>query len=556
MCKKKAKYKEYKDLVEFEKKYNKRINDFLNSDPETRVVFLNADFGWGKTTFIKNNLKVSENLIYSPWLNKSENYIEEIYYSVTKKDKSFLSSITIFLSVILTIITILSDSIISILMELCKGNTYEYSIRNLKIIFNTNESLKTLLLSILLIITVVILILLFVIFCKPIPFVNFFKNGKGKYYENKVIKHIVKNIDKVLVIEDIDRTDDIEEILIVANKISDYIKQKKLKKYVLITGDYIRMIRRISEPNIYDNGQLNLSTYRNKGMFVVEKIISLRIDFSSIDERINNLLIENKIEQCLTKIENDEIIEFVKSKFLSVRFFIKFLEKYNEKIKNGNSLYHLLLQFFQEEKFFNIPDNIIKKSIYNVERFPTCINDIEIMLQKGTVLINDKLYSEIDTESLDEGNYSIIKMAFKKLFFEKDEVKLKIFKIFYLNERYPILAGDRKNINNDYVRIGEHLKPSGLKNNLDNFLLGHNNNEEAMYEGMLINKRSYFPAINTSNNFENYKITQVDINETVEVSNDDFIYAYIAAFFRKNKDEIENNYPEIKKIILELLNVN
>ena len=71
MFKKKIKYEEHADLNEFENKYNKRIDEFLNSNPETRVVFLNADFGWGKTTFIKNNLKVLENQIYSPWLNKS-----------------------------------------------------------------------------------------------------------------------------------------------------------------------------------------------------------------------------------------------------------------------------------------------------------------------------------------------------------------------------------------------------------------------------------------------------------------------------------------------------
>ena len=54
------KYDEHKDLIAFEKKYNARITDFLENNPETRIVFLNADFGWGKTTFIKDNLKIKD----------------------------------------------------------------------------------------------------------------------------------------------------------------------------------------------------------------------------------------------------------------------------------------------------------------------------------------------------------------------------------------------------------------------------------------------------------------------------------------------------------------
>ena len=55
MCSKSKKYEIHEDLNEFEKKYKTRITEFIKEDPETRVVFLNADFGWGKTTFIENN---------------------------------------------------------------------------------------------------------------------------------------------------------------------------------------------------------------------------------------------------------------------------------------------------------------------------------------------------------------------------------------------------------------------------------------------------------------------------------------------------------------------
>lgn len=535
MRSKKIKYEEHADLNEFEEKYNNRINEFLKSNPETRVVFLNADFGWGKTTFIKNNLKIPENQIYSPWLNKSENYMEEIYYNVTKKDKGFLSSFSVFISVILTMITILSSSIISILIELSKDNIHILQIIDSKLILTSNDNLKLLLWGLIAIIVVVILLLAIFIFIKPIPIINFFKKDNGKYYENKIIKNIVKKIDRVLVIEDIDRTDDIENILIVANKISEYIKNNNLNKYILITGDYVRMVRRISEPNSYDNSSLNLSTYRNKGTFTVEKIISLRVDFSTIYERIDTLLIENNLKMELKKIEYDEIVAFIKNKYLSIRFFIRFLEKYNLEISKSNSLYHLLLKYFQEEKYFNIPNNVIERSIYNIERFPNCINDIEMMLQKGGIIINNKKHTDIKINNSEKSNYNVINDAFNKLFFEKDGDCIKIFKEFYLNNLFPVLIDDKKNYRSydNKVNIGNTLKPTNLKQDLDNYLLGYNNNEEEMHEGMLINKRCYFPTINTSNSFEHYKINQVNINDTKEVSNEEFVFAYIAVFLEK-----------------------
>lgn len=554
--KEKKHYEEHEDLKEFEKKYNKRINEFLESNPETRIVFLNADFGWGKTTFVENNLKIPCKQIYSPWLNKSENYLEEIYYNVAKKDKGVLSSVALFISVILTMITILASSIISILTELSKDNTYTFKLEKFKIICISNDKLDILFLVLILIIGSIIAILALFIFLKPIPIVNFFGKDNGKYYENKIIKNIVKRVDKVLVIEDIDRADDIESILIAANKISKYIKDNNFNIYILITGDYVRMIRRISEPNIYDNGSLNLSTYRTKGTLIVEKIISLRIDFSSIYERINTLLTEYNLKTNLEKIEYDEIISFIKNKYLSIRFFIRFLERYSLEINKSNSLYHLMLKYYQEEKYFNVPQNVIDKSIYNIERFPNCLNDIEMMLQKDGITINDIKYTNIKINNTKENNYNIINEAFNKLLFEKNDRSVKIFKEFYTNDLYPVLEEDEKNIPNynNTVNIGSRLKPINLKQDLDNFLLSYNNNEEEMGEVILINKRCYFPTINTSNSFEYYKINEAYIEETKKVSNEDFLYAYIATFFRKNNKEIENNYYKIREIILDILN--
>lgn len=557
--KKKNNYEEHEDLVKFEEKYNNRIDKFLKTNPETRVVFLNADFGWGKTSFIKNNLKVKDNLIYSPWLNKSENYIEEIYYNVTKKDKSLLSSMAIFVTVILTLITILSESIIDILMELLKGNTQEKIINNINVISTDNGNLQNLLLLILGIFVVVCIVLFVVIFFKPVPLLNYFKKDNGKYYENKIIKKIVEKIDKALVIEDIDRTDDIEDILITANKISEYIKENNLDKYVLITGDYIRMIKRITTLTDYSNRQLNLDSVGDRGMFTVEKIVSLRVDFVSISERIDNLLKEEKIDINLTKIERDEIIQFVKQKYLSIRFFVRFLQKKKVQIERENSVYYVFLQYFQEEKFFFVDESIIKRSIYNVDRFPTCMNDIEMLLQKKIIKINDIEYTDIQIKD-EEDNYDIIKNAFNKLFLKKEIDKVNLFKKFYDNGRIPIPNSDVNEYNKTKgsINLAERLKPHMLKKDLDNFLIGHNNNESMMHEGMLTNKRCYFPTKSTANNYEDYKITQL-IKETINPAVDDdivedsmFIYAYIGAFFRKNIDIIRNDYIEIYQIVNEI----
>ena len=551
MQKKEVNYEKHGDLIEFERKYSERLKEFINNDPETRVVFLNADFGWGKTTFIKNNLQVLENNIYSPWLNKSDDYLEDIYYQVYKKDKGKSSSWALFLSLLLTIITILFGSIVSILIELNKSNNLVCNFKKSKLICETNDTLVPLLITIIIVVTLILLFAWIFIFLKPVPIIKFFKKDNGKYYETKLIKEIIKKVDKVLVIEDIDRTDDIEDILIVTNKISEYIKCKKLNKYILITGDYIRMIRRIGEPNFYDNNNMNLSTYRNKGVFVVEKIISLRIDFSTIYERIRNLLEENNLSTNLTNIEYDEIVTFIKNKYLSIRFFIRFLKKYNQEISEGNSLYHLLLKYFQEEKYFNISDDVINNSIYNINRFPTCINDIEMMYQKETIKINNKNYNTIEFCDMKESNYNIINSAFKKLLNEYDQNATTIFKDFYLSDRLPVLENDRRSSSSydNKINIGSTLKPNNLKQDLDNYLLGYNNNEMSMNEGMLLNKRCYFNSKNSSNNFENYKLTQSDLIVAQTVTNDEFIFAYIACFFRENKKEIEKNYPKLTEKI-------
>ena len=554
MCNKAKKYEQHEDLVNFEKEYTERIQKFVEDNPETRVVFLNADFGWGKTTFVKNNLKVPEHLIYSPWLNKSENYLEDIYFQVTKKDKGLLNSIAITISFVLTVITIMLGNIISILIELNIDNNTICSIKGFKLVCTNGDNLGGLLFAIIIGVVIVLVIVSITTIFSPVPIVKFFRKDDGKYYEEKIIEKITKKIENVLVVEDIDRADNIEDILIVINKISEHFKDKKENKYILITGDYIRMIKRIGEPTVYDSNIWDLSTYINKGPLVAEKIISLRIEFSSIFERINNLLKENDLSTDITKIEQDELVSFIKNKNLSIRFFIRFLKKYKKEIDKGNSLYHLLLKYFKEEKYFNVNKDVIKNSIYNIERFPMCLNDIEMMYQKGNIKINDIDYHQIrECGESDDSNYDIITDSLRKIFEEKDQTTIEMFSFFYNSERLPVLDKDRNNNGSRTIPIGASLKPYNLKQDLDNYLLSLNNNESYMHENMLTNKRCYFNSKNSGGDYEHYKLSNAEFLYATDVSNDEFIYAYIACFLRENKKEIDQNYPKIASIINEII---
>lgn len=540
MPKKKRKYETHKDLELFTKKYICKVDSFLKSNPETKVIFLNADFGWGKTEFIKNNLKIEDNCIFSPWLNKSDNYIEEIYYNVTKTNKGLFNSTLLLFSAVITLLTILSGSIISIIIKLCDNNLFE------------------LLISIVIIIVIIIFVIAFFIYAKPIPIINFLKKDSGKYYENSIIKKLLDKVDKTLVIEDIDRIDDIEEMLIAVNKISKYLVDKKIDKYILITGDYIRMISRINQPDLYNSKNSDYALFENKGLFVTEKVISLRIDFSSLNDRINNLLQEYNLSAKLSKIEYDEIISFVKNRFLSIRFFIRFIERNKKELSKGNSIYHLLLKYYQEEKYFNVEKSILDNSIYNVSKFPNCLNDVEMLLQKKEVIIENKKYSTIENRSAVKGNYDIIINTFYSLFFSKQKHSLRIFLTFYKNEKYPALNSDiplGNNASNITVNIGKTLVPRNLKENINNFLLGRSDKENGLIEHVIINKRCYFDAKSTdyNYNFENYIKEYVEKDKIEIVENDDFIYGYIACFFRDNKAEIKKNYPMISKLILSLV---
>lgn len=530
-----SKKKSSTDLDKFLDSYRRRIKDFLESDPETKIVFLNADFGWGKTTFIKDYLMVKEHCIYSPWLNKSSNYLEEIYYNVSKTSKSKIISNVLFWSAVVTVLTILSGSFISLLTEIFKDDNFVCRFLHYQMFCTSKNQLVFLLFLLLFLVIVIIVIIRFIVFKKPIPFVSLFKKDSGKYYENELVQKIVDNIEEVLVIEDIDRAEDIEEIFIVANKISQYMKDNANNKYILFTGDYIRTINRINSGDNYNKITVNSSTYEGKGFFLVERLIAKRINFSSISARMTSLFVELGIDDDLSKIEKDEITSFIKKRYLNIRLFIKFLNQYKALIDNGYSMFHLLLKFYQEEKYFNIYENEITNTMYSCLEFPVCLNDIEMLLQKDVVRINGIQYqlNSLDLKETFEGE---IIDTFIKTFIVKEKMYVKCFKDYYTTDLYPV------------------RNSSFPAKQLFSFLVGcstRNSEMDPRGDFLLPLKRCYFDRYTEDDLSE--MVNFVEENGAKEfVDNKYRICAYLACFFKKHKNEIEKNYPKIYELILSL----
>lgn len=547
----------YGDLKEFKEEYQSKIKKFMENDFETRVVFLNADFGWGKSTFIKDKslLGIPENCVYSPWLNNSDNYLEEIYFHIKKKDKGRENSKIVFMTLLVGVLGFISSNIISLFSSLCNseyGSCQLTFMNNILLYYDSNAVLFKLI-EILFLLLLVVFVLLYVhIFMRPVPLINFFKEGSGKYYEDRIVKDIVNSFDDVFVIEDVDRLDNIENILIAANKISEYIIGKGLNKYVLITGDFNRTGWRIGQPSsFYNNSGINDG---ERGPYVIDRVVSLLIQFPSIESRMKSVIKEKKLDLQLKQIEVDEIINFIKTKKLSVRFFVRFLNNYENEINEGQSLFHLLIKFYQEDGKVGSDTIALENSLFNIKRFPVCMNDYELLLEKEKLLIDGNEYTldKIIGNKKCNSKYEIINCEFNKLF--SDDIKVKeVFKEFYTSNIYPRLNNDTGATVPGLYNVGSSLKPTGIINNLEFFLLGTNNNEGHM-ENLYAHKRCYFQSITTNENYEDFKIKKsIPKNETKSVEVDEFYVAYFACFMRNNQDEISKYYPCINEVISKIL---
>jgi len=526
---KRKNYEEHEDLKLFEIEYKSKIDKFLSTEQDSKVVFLNADYGYGKTTFIQNNLRIEDNSIYSPWLHKSDNYIEDIYFHVNKKSKSKASSIALIITIIVTSLATILGIVTPILIELLKAN---------------HNSLKLLLLCITVPAAVILTITCLLIYFNPVPLINFYKKGNSKNYEKKLIKKILKKVKTAFVIEDIDRIDDIEEVLIVANKISEYIKEENIKtsKYILITGDYNRTISRLNNPASYDSYGGDLQSEKNKGAFLMEKIVSLRIDFPSIEKRISTVLKEYNLTQEMTKIEYDEIINFIRVKSIGIRLFTRFLELNKDKINEGYSIYHLLLEYYHEEKNYISDERIIANTLYNTIKFPVCMNDIEMFLEKKKIKLPNMEYKKLEKVK----NPKLANEKITNIFIDiinKDKETIKVFKEFYNGIYYPVTGSDKLEAD-ERKTIGSGIT---IKEQLDEYLIGCRKDELGTLE-----KRCYFKPINKSRDYDAYKIDKIWQALTAEVNPVYFIAAYIACFLRDNKEEIEKNYKNIYKIVEEI----
>lgn len=370
-------FKDDSDLYRFKKKYERCINDFLESNPETNIVFLDADFGWGKTKFVKEVLRIKEKNIFSPWMNPSKNYIEEIYEytdEFANKKENIKIGIWIFIGFILTFL-------IPKILDLLLLSLVQYDLIC---------KISIIILDCFLILLVYIVVL---VICNLKNNISFFKLSSKKYninIEPIIVKKIVGKINSCLVIEDIDRIDDIQEVLITIKKISDeidkqkkesskilkrieikknekgltkreikqkYDEERKCNKYILLTGDYARTLKRLNDPKKEENYtiKLNETNTFDKGAYTLERMVSCRIKFLSEEQRIDNLLKEYHLNNKIEKIEKDELLKFIKSKFLSIRFFIKFLYDEKEELeKEKSSIFLLFINYYIEKKLINM----------------------------------------------------------------------------------------------------------------------------------------------------------------------------------------------------------
>lgn len=548
----------YKDLKKFKMTYDQRINEFLSKDNESRVVILDADYGWGKTTFVEEVLKVEQNNIYSPWMSQKENYLDDLYYYTNNIDKGKLTLKFFIIATILSIIVFFGTIFINDWVDSNKSNQARitYSTKS-EIIINIDEQNDLIKESILLggcslIISIVLIIL---IQWNKTAYIKILKKEYSSNFEEKLIDKIIKKVKNVLVIEDVDRLDNIDEILILVKRISDRMiyldNEKGEKKYILLTGEYSRLINSLDKNYNVTYGYIQTST---PGACIVEKIIGFRIIFLNKEKRIESLLREFKIDVNLTNIEKDEIINFINNKQLSVRFFVNFLKEYYDKIDTYDSLFYLLIEYYYKNKVVNLSERIWEKSIFNIERIPTCLNDIELILEKKKVRTNSRIIEFKDIGVINKNTndqFNIINEKFRKIFIERERDAISVFREFYNNELYPILDKDKINSSSQKYSIGMNAKPDNICRFLKNYLVSYGNNDE-IEEYMFLDKRSYFYLYNTGNNYEKFFPNEIPKEKTKLINDNDFIIAYMAMFFRNNKDIISQDYPEISKIINEI----
>lgn len=559
----------FQDLKDFEEEYNIAIEKFLSNDNETRIIFLDADYGWGKTEFIKNVINIQENSIYSPWMENSDNYLEEIYYKTNriKKSKRIIDVIKIgsYVSILIFLLSKLADIFLTYFFN-NNCNTWFGLICETDMISISKLTYLILLMSL-------IAILLYKIFeTVEMNYFEYFKitkNNYDNYFEEKIILKILDNIGNALVIEDIDRIDDIEKVLITCKKISDYMIEKSdknntySKKYILITGEYSRLVTRITNKDEYDiisNGELGIL---KKGSHVTERLIASKINFVNKEQRIKNLLFEYKLEHCFLGIEKAEVLFFIKTKQISFRFFKRFIEENLENLKDKNqSLFFLLLKYYFNNKVLNLDENVYQKSIYNANDFPNCINDWELLFQKERLNIEGKIYT-INSFQINnsEKNINTINTILYKLFINKEEKLIGIFIAMYNGNKVPVFEYDTQQyrINNfdgsKRITVGSYIgtKYQNFKHDFDNYLIS-NKEDVNMYPSAnlaLTYKRCNFNIFN-SNNYQNYFVNDTSEDpQTYKIINSDeeFIIGYIAAFIHKNEIEFNRNYPYIMSLV-------
>lgn len=302
--------KKQEDLSEewkkFLDKYKKVETKILENDVETKIVFLNGEFGWGKTYFFREILNINTKYIYSPWLEViDEELTESIFnrmFERKKWTKIVLSSFVVFASIIVFIsyfestFTTTTNVLVLTYKNILNNTNHEILISNYEQMF-------------LILLFGFILLLVYV----AQKFSNFSLNDKRVISNKDVMFNIEKIINKVprcLVFEDVDRMgrEEIEYVFKVIKLMSDYIVENKIPKYIVISGDWNIITQNLERdtkqvglmPNIHINHSKE-NFYYSKSF--LEKIVEYKIDFISVQERVSNLL----SSECYLNISTDSI---------------------------------------------------------------------------------------------------------------------------------------------------------------------------------------------------------------------------------------------------------
>lgn len=465
-------YEEYK--VEFYEKLMKFHNSDVGNDkiesPETRVIFLDGDYGWGKTRLIKNiKNEQKENIsmeIYSPWLSVNDkNIIVDLWSFLKKFDIRKSYRVFYLLSLIATITLIVATIFASTVAPLLNANSVLLLyvsitlllIVSVKKVTKDNEILK---------------------------FVSYKENADEKFY-GYYIEDIVDKMPQILFVEDIDRLDQAELLILLKmiRSISDVLNEKKIKKTIVLTGSALRVINKCDgvggepKPGIFINEDSNGNKFNT-----FRRVVSLVIKFYSVENHISELLKEANINIGESMLISTVILNLIQYYDITVRDFVHFLRGATN-LSTRNIILEFISWYFSEKvvgdykkRNINIGLGLEKTFLFTTEsqmKFSYIpLLEVELMLQ----LVEGFQNITFDTKKFIKSYHEMIKIPMLKHSdntnfneylnskYADNQLKKNAIQNFFVNNNvFPdefngIFEGDSSKINYEMVLQNEFLK--------------------------------------------------------------------------------------------------